>query len=87
MVLLIDLDLILLSLESQLADFLDVVLPSFLSDGPYLVIIVLLVACEYVCGLHRSSSLWTQEALDHLASLEPKDCTIVANPIDLRDGF
>jgi len=87
LVLLIYLNLVLLSLLCQLTDFLDVMLPSLLSDGPNLVIIVLLIATKYVCGLHCTTSLWTQEALNHLASLEPKDCTVVANPVDLRDGF
>ena len=87
LVLLIYLNLVLLSLLCQLTDFLDVMLPSLLSDGPNLVIIVLLIAAKYVCGLHCATSLWTQEALNHLASLEPKDCTVVANPVDLRDGF
>ena len=60
-------------------------LAGLLSDGLYLVIIELLVASEYISRLHRTTSLWTQEALDHLASLEPKDCAVVANPVDLRD--
>lgn len=87
LVLLIDLNLILLRLKCQLTDFLDVMLPSLLGDRPDFVVIVLLVAPEYVSRLHRTTSLWTQEALDHLASLEPKDCTVVADPVDLRDGF
>ena len=87
LVLLIYLYLILLRLKCQLTYFLDVMLPGLLSDRPNFVIIVLLVAPEYVSGLHCTTSLWTQEALHHLASLEPKDCAVVADPVDLRDGF
>lgn len=85
LILLIDLHLILLILLRELTDFLDVVLACFLSDGPDFVIIVLLVTTENVRGLHRTTSFGTQEALDHLSSLEAENGAIVAYPVDLRD--
>lgn len=87
LILLVDLVLILLVLLCLLAYFLNVVLAGLFSDGFDLLVVILLVATEDVCGLHRTTSLRTQEALNHLSSLEAENSTIVALPIGFWDHF
>jgi hypothetical protein len=38
----------------------------------------------YISRLHGASLLWTEDAVDHESSLEPKEKTVIADPILLR---
>ena len=49
-----------------------------------LVFIKVLISAEDIGGLHRASSLWAEEALDHQASAESEDLAVVAFPVNFR---
>ena len=51
-------------------DLIDIGLACLLSEILALLVVVLVEGAEYVCGLHSTTTLWTQEALDHHSVLQ-----------------